>query len=99
MTTTHQKTNAAETTFTAAEKQKRIKAHQTIAAHLQEAVKQHQEAAKYYEIDNYKKAANCYVIATEHLMLANEADKKGSEKDVPEVEKTDESTFDNEVAR
>ena len=70
-----------------AEKQKRIDAHKKIATHLEAAVKNHHEAAKYHEENNTEKASKSATAAHEHLTQANEIEKKEATKDALSIKK------------
>lgn len=58
------------------ENQKGIENHLTLAKHLENAAKNHKEAAQHHEQGNHKKAAQSTIVAQGHLNLANKAQKK-----------------------
>ncbi|MFN7910332.1 MAG: hypothetical protein ACK5QC_00820 [Bacteroidota bacterium] len=62
--------------LTPAENKKGIENHKVIAAHLEAAAKNHLEAAKHHAEENHEKAARSTIIAQDHLVIANEAQKE-----------------------
>ena len=64
---------AEQTNITPADNQKGIENHKKAAVHLEEAAKNHLDAAKHHENGDHDKAAQSTVKAHGHAKLANDA--------------------------